>query len=207
MRRKTVQVILHNHVAKVKKYVNSVLEQRLNQVSETLVQELQETLSRPGPSKPDQPPGITKLDYKERVPGGLMRSIKWTKDKKKLIRHIGTPLERGFWLEMGTHGGKIIRPINAKALMVPISEALAMAIQARRKRKNKGAAKSGAGKGKGGSRKRVSRVIDVFKHANGHWFALMKYVIMKPMAPRPWLVPTMNKNLRNVGLTLSQKIN
>lgn len=184
------KVYVKNHVRRIKRRVDDVLERRLDVICEKLSKELQQVLSKPGPSQPGQPPGITRLDHNERVPGGLMKSIGWYRDGK-LIRHIGTPLPRGFWLEMGVTGGKVIRPVRAKALLVPIPEHVAIALNNKKNRKQGG--------GSGG-------FMGLVQKANGQWFALRSFVIQGPIAPRPWLKPTMLKNLRNIGLTLGHKI-
>jgi hypothetical protein len=185
------KINFRNHTKQVEKYINEVLERRLDGISERLKKELQTVLSKPGPSKPGQPPGITQLSHSERVPGGLMKSIGWVRDGK-LKRRIGTPLERGFWMEMGVRGRKVIRPVRARALLVPIPRHVAEEIEARHKNRQHGG-------GRGG-------FLGLVEHANGQMFMLRAFVIQGPIAPRPWLKPTLFKNLRGIGLTLGHKI-
>lgn len=184
---------IRNHAKKVAKYVNDILERRMDAVSIQMFRELQKVLSAPGPSKPGQPPGITRTPHSQRVPGGLMKSIGWYKDNtpNRLRRRIGTPLKRGYWLEMGVAGGVTIRPVRARALLVPIPKHVAELIRQKKDKK-------GGGSGK---------MIGLVQHPTGEWFALMRYVIQGPIAPRPWLKTTFFKNLRKIGLTLSQRIN
>lgn len=201
----SVTVFVKSYVKQIKQHVNQVLENRLDAVSQQMAEALKQTVSKKGPSHPGEPPGITRTPHSERVPGGLMKSMQWKRGRKRLVRHIGTPLPRGFWMEMGVHGGKLIRPIRAKALLVPLSRGMGQRL-AKRFKVNKGGGKGRRGRRKSSLNKSRNGLLGVVQKPTGEWFALRSFVIQGPIAPRPWLKPTFFKNLRKIGLTLSQKI-
>lgn len=202
-----VTVFIKSYVKEIKRHVDQVLSNRLDAVSSQMTTELKTVLSKKGPSAPGQPPGITQTPHSERVPGGLMKSIQWKRGAKKLIRYIGTPLPRGFWMEMGVHGGVVIRPVRAKALLVPLSRAVGEQLGKRFGVKRGGGKSGGKARRKSPSRnKGRGGFLGVVQKPTGEWFSLRSFVIQGPIAPRPWLKPTFFKNLRKIGLTLGQRV-
>lgn len=202
--------IKKNNTRSLLRNVDSVLGSRFDSICDQLVRELKISVSSPGPSVPGQPPGITQTHHRKRSrrSGRLRDSIRWVRDDtaKSIRRRIGSDQEHAYWMEMGVHGGKIIRPKFTKALTIPITDAEAQRLMARLGRKLRSRNNKGARRRQRKSIVRGGKIIGVVKRRDGQWFLLLRWVKQGRIAPRPWLKPVMNKNLRIVGLTLGQKI-
>lgn len=55
-------------------------------------------------------------EFPHAITSRLRNSIFWRVDEKTMTGIVGTPLFYGVWLEFGTAGGKVIEPVQAKAL-------------------------------------------------------------------------------------------
>lgn len=202
--------ISKNRTKSIVSNVRRILENRFDSVCDQLVGELKTSLSKVGPSSPGQPPGITRTHHRkrDRKPGRLRDSIRWVRDNTTatIRRRIGSSQPHALWMELGVAGGVIIRPKSAKALTIPITEAEATRLIARLGRKLRTRNNKGARSRQRRSINRGGKIIGVVKRRDGQWFVLLRWVKQGRIAPRPWLKPVMNKNLRRVGLTLGQKI-
>ena len=134
------------------------MEKRFKKAGELVASQTKRNLSisskAQGPSKPGEFPHV--------VHGRLRNSIFWKLNASKLIVIIGTPLWYGLWLEKGTTGGTLIRPVEKEAL----SWEAFRAVKESKPRK--------AG---GKVRKTLGRGLIVFA----------KKVIQGPILPRPFL--------------------
>lgn len=111
-----LKIKFKSHAPALKKWLEGVLEARLDKAAEHMQSQLVAEVSNASPSKPGQPPG--------KASGGLAGSIRIQK-RGKGVRAIGTPQKLGFWLEVGTHGPVLIRPRGRRALKIPVSKAVA----------------------------------------------------------------------------------
>lgn len=202
--------ITKNNTRSLLANVKRVLESRMDSICDQLTAEIRASLGKSGPSVPGEPPGITQTHHRKRSrkPGRLQKSIRWVRDDTptKLRRRIGSDQPHALWMELGVAGGVIIRPKTGKALTVPITEAEAHRIMSLLGRKLKSRNNKGARRRQRKSAVRTGKIIGVVKRHDGQWILLLRWVKQGRIAPRPWLKPVMNKNLRRVGLTLGQKI-
>ena len=84
---------------------------RLYVALEHLKARVQVNISKPSSDRRSLPGEFPRAET-----GRLRNSIFYAVDEMAMSGTVGTPLLYGKWLEFGTKGGKIIRPINAKFL-------------------------------------------------------------------------------------------
>lgn len=176
-----------SHAPAVKRRIREVLTNRLDAAAAHMEEELAIAVTRPGPSKGGQPPGA--------VSGELADSIDWYAPEK-YQRNIGTPLMHGFWQEMGR--ATTLRPVNARVLMIPVRYNIPGAKPIhKRATTRKGRKVKATFSGKSGKYKK-------------RYAATFPYVIFRmsagPRAPRPWVVPTFYRNLKQLGRMVAHRI-
>ncbi len=95
-------------IEKVRKQVLRIIYYATELLKRRVVENLSQPTRTLGPSKEG--------DYPHADTGRLRNSIFANVDESRLTGIVGTNLAYGVWLEWGVQGGKIIEPVNAKAL-------------------------------------------------------------------------------------------
>lgn len=106
------EIRLELNFTKFNDNIRKEIVKRLKTTLELLKTRIQRNISKSnragGPSKPGEFPKANT--------GRLRNSIFWQINEVDLSGFVGTNLRYGLWLELGTKGGAIIVPKNAKAL-------------------------------------------------------------------------------------------
>jgi hypothetical protein len=169
------------------KAVKAEMANRLEKACEHLKTKTQENLSQgAGDDGAPSAPG----EFPHAVKGMVRKSIYAKVYRRELKGEVGTPLKVGLWLEFGTGGPVEIRPVNAKALTIPISAADAQRIMSNPKLFKRG--KSGRVIKAGNSHRQLMRRAGIIT-IRGQLYLLRSFVKRGPMLQRSFLRRTLEE--------------